>query len=347
MHYFYGMARGNAREAERLYAQHFPNRRCPNHQTISAVHIRLRETGSFKVNMNDTGRDRTVRDLDLEELVLDRFEGDPTTSCRVVGQDIGCSATTVWKIVHEENLYPYRPQKVQALKPQDYPRRMDCARWFLNKDTRDPAFLEKVLFTDEASFSREGIVNNRTTHLWAAENPHAIVERGHQEKFSVNVWAGILGNSLIGPYILPNRLNSPTYLVFLRDILPELLEQIPLNQRRQMWFQHDGAPAHYGNIVQEFLNQTFEQRWIGRGGPTRWPPRSPDLTPIDFFLWGTMKQLVYSTPVQNEMDLVARIVEAAERIRENNPVFEAIRRSMINRFRLCNRVEGRNFEQLL
>lgn len=347
MVYFFGMARGSARGAARLYAEHYPNRQCPNHKTFSAVYSRLKETGTFKVNMSDTGRDRSVRDVEFEELVLDRFETDPSVSVRAVGQELGCSKNTVWRVLKGEKLYPYSPQKVQALKPEDFPRRVNCARWFLEKDLNNPLFLEQVLFTDEASFTREGIFNNRTSHVWAAENPNAIFVAGHQEKFSINVWAGIIGNFLVGPYILPNRLNSPTYLVFLRDILPELMEDVPLLVRENMWFQHDGAPAHYGNIVRDYLNLTFPNSWIGRIGPTPWPARSPDVTPLDFFLWGTMKQLVYSSPVESEMDLVARVVEAAAIIKGDDQVFRRVQRSMIDRFRLCNRVDGRHFEQLL
>lgn len=201
IHNFFGVARGNAREAARLYAAQFPNRQCPNHQTFRAVHIRLRETGTFKCNMSDTGRNRSVRDVDFEELVLQRFEEDPSTSCRVVGQELGASKNTVLRVLQGEKLYPYRPQKVQALKPEDFPCRVNCARWFLDKDLNNPMFIEQVLFTDEASFNREGIFNNRTSHVWAPENPNAVFERGHQEKFSVNVWAGIIGNCIVGPYI--------------------------------------------------------------------------------------------------------------------------------------------------
>lgn len=81
--------RNGARESERLNGEHFPNRQRPNHQTCSAVHNRLRNTGSLKVSMTDTGRDRSVCDVDFEERVLERFEGDPNTSCRVVGRELG------------------------------------------------------------------------------------------------------------------------------------------------------------------------------------------------------------------------------------------------------------------
>ncbi|GFT41032.1 DUF4817 domain-containing protein [Trichonephila clavipes] len=53
---------------------------------------------------------------------------------------------------------------------------------------------------------------------------------------------------------------------------------------RHMWFQQDGAPSHYARHAREHLDRTFPNRWIGRGGPVAWPPRSPDLSPLDFSL---------------------------------------------------------------
>jgi len=63
---------------------------------------------------------------------------------------------------------------------------------------------------------------------------------------------------------------------------------------------------------------TFPNRWIGRGGPTPWPPRSPDITPpLDFFLWGYVKNKVFSTPVPDITNLKARIPDAFATITED------------------------------
>jgi len=51
--------------------------------------------------------------------------------------------------------------------------------------------------------------------------------------------------------------------------------------------------------------------WIGQGRPMYWPPRSPDLTPKDFFLWGHIKALIYTSPVASEEEHIGCIVEAA------------------------------------
>jgi len=79
----------------------------------------------------------------------------------------------------------------------------------------------------------------------------------------------------------------------------------------QPWiiFQQDGAPPHWGSDVRQFLDATFLNRWTGRDGPTPWPPRSPDITPLDLFLWGYVKDKVFSTPVPDITNLKAKITD--------------------------------------
>jgi hypothetical protein len=57
------------------------------------------------------------------------------------------------------------------------------------------------------------------------------------------------------------------------------------------------APSPIHSEVTTFLNIRLSERWIGWGGYTFWPPRSPDLTPLDFSLWGFVKDKVYVPPV--------------------------------------------------
>jgi hypothetical protein len=55
---------------------------------------------------------------------------------------------------------------------------------------------------------------------------------------------------------------------------------------------HDGDPAHLILGVSRYLNQTFPGRWTGRDEPTAWPPSSPNLNPVDFYLWSYLRSLV-------------------------------------------------------
>lgn len=74
-----------------------------------------------------------------------------------------------------------------------------------------------------------------------------------------------------------------------------------------MWVQLDNAPAHFSRAVREYLNNYNLSPWIGRGGVVAWSPRSPDLIPLDYFLWGHMKQKVYATGPNTREELVAKI----------------------------------------
>ena len=52
-----------------------------------------------------------------------------------------------------------------------------------------------------------------------------------------------------------------------------------------------------------------------------WPPRSPELTPLDFFVCGYMKALIYMSPIDLEEAVIARIAEAAATIRQQPGIF--------------------------
>ncbi|GFT56148.1 transposable element Tc3 transposase [Trichonephila clavipes] len=224
-----------------------------------------------------------------------------------------------------------------SLKECDFTPRQAFSQWYLQQRIENAFFAASVLFTDEASFSREGIFNTHNSHSWAAANPHVTRTRAAQDRFLVNVWAGILGDHLIGPYILPDRLTGPRYLIFLEHVLPELLDSahVTAATRTSMWFQQDGASAHFSISVRNHLDATCGERWIGRGGPVHWSPRSPDLSCLDYFFWEQMKSLVYETPVNSAEELVARTSAAAGEIRNTPEMLSNVRRSMKRRCEAC------------
>lgn len=103
-------------------------------------------------------------------------------------------------------------------------------------------------------------------HLSSGNNPHNALESKHQVRFSVNVWTGFIDNHLIGNYFLPSKLIGRIYSAFLNEALPELLENVPVSNRRGMWFQQDGAPSHFVIAVRQLLDSRYPNRWIGCGG---------------------------------------------------------------------------------
>ncbi|MVN24213.1 hypothetical protein GO639_03365 [Staphylococcus aureus] len=146
----------------------------------------------------------------------------------------------------------------------------------------DREFLSKIIWSDESKFTRDGIFNRRNKHFWADHNPHVTKEMGFQEKFDLNVFC-ILKNNKISFFIYEDTLNAERYLQILRTTVTDFLENLPLEEYRNSWFQLDGAPAHSTQEVSRKLDELFDDRWFRRLGPWDWPPRSPDLTPLDFF----------------------------------------------------------------
>ncbi|GFT09679.1 DNA-directed RNA polymerase subunit [Trichonephila clavipes] len=67
---------------------------------------------------------------------------------------------------------------------------------------------------------------------------------------------------------------------------------------QELWFQQDGATCHTARATIDLLKDTFGDRLISRFGPVNWPPRSCDLTQLDYFLWGCVKSLVYADKPQ-------------------------------------------------
>ncbi|KAJ4435395.1 hypothetical protein ANN_18010 [Periplaneta americana] len=144
------------------------------------------------------------------------------------------------------------------------------------------------------------------------------------------------------PPLISHRRFRPT-LTSHHRLRPTLTSHPRLRPTLLILHFRNGAPLHFDRCVRNHLNATFPDCWIGRGGPVPWPPRSPDLTPLDFFLWGDVKRFVYEIPIDTAEDLVARVVEAAHVIRDNVGLFERCRHSIVRR---CM-ADMKNIEELV
>lgn len=341
-----GECHGQYYVAARRYAELYPNRaRHPSAPVILRAAQRLYETGNVLPNMHDTGRDREARNLRRMVQVVRAFEHNPETSIRVVARELNLSYGTVQRVLKEEKLHAFHYTRVQHLEPGDHHARRTFCEDFLRKVDRDPRFASRVIFSDESLFTREGHFNSHNMHFWSDENPTVTRPRSFQTRWKINLWAGIMGTQILGPIVLPDILTGQTYVELLRDNLPDFLEEVPLLERNKIVFQQDGAGPHNARIVTNYLNEHFPGRWMGRYGPIRWPARSPDLNPLDFFLWGYCKEKVYKTLPQDVDDLDTRLRHAIWAIDEE--MMQNVERNLLKRIRACVRMDGGHFEHLL
>ncbi|GFS88971.1 protein kinase domain-containing protein [Trichonephila clavipes] len=143
-------------------------------------------------------------------------------------------------------------------------------KWAQNKIAVVPGFHKRILFSDEAHFWLNGNVNKQNCRIWREANPQLYVETPlHPEKLTVCA-------------------------------LYELVESLFKNDEghNELWFEQDGATCHTARATIDILKDTFGDHLISRFGPVNWPPRSCDLTPLDYFLWGYVKSLVYADKPQ-------------------------------------------------
>ena len=304
------MARFNsAHKARSQFYRENGKKFAPNASSIKRWYNTLISTG-FVDSQIKVGRPPVADDI--VQNVSRIFNDNPQTTIREATQQLPIGKSTVQRIVRKKlKLYPYKIKLVHALREEDYARREEFARTMLDHVTIDRHFLESICFTDECTVHVSGLVHRHNVRIWAKEKPRVVreVERASPK---VNVWCGLFIDRIIGPYFFDEEtVNQTNFNRLLHDkVIPELEDRQP-----DVHFQLDGAPPHWGLRVRETLHTAFPGRWIGRDGPIPWPARSPDLTPLDFFLWGYMKTKVFKTPVRDVNDLKERIRAAIRSVR--------------------------------
>ncbi|GFT82275.1 transposable element Tcb2 transposase [Trichonephila clavipes] len=151
-----------------------------------------------------------------------------------------------------------------------------------------------------AHFWLNGYVNKQNCRIWSEANPQVYFETPlHPEKLTV--WCALWAGGIIGPYFFKNdeghnvTNNGDRYRAMITNFfIPELNNHVV----QELWFQQDGTTCHTARATIDLLKDTFVDRLISRFGPVNWPPRSCDLTPLDYFLWGYVKSLVYADKPQ-------------------------------------------------
>jgi len=328
-----------ARRAAVLYSERFPARPQVNHKTFIRVAHSMRRFGAVAGPSRHRQRNFD-EELDILLYVLE----NPNSSLRNTGKVLGFSKDKIRNVLRTYNFKPYRSHLVQGLRDTDYDRRLmfltHMSIWEAEEN-----ILPYILWTDESKFTTNGILNRWNFRTWAQENPRISYSCRHQVVHSINVWCGLLGNKLIGPYFYQNNLNGTQFLNFLRSELPTLLEDVPLRQRQRMILQLDGCPAHNSLKVRQYLNRHYRDRWIGPHGPICWPPRSPDLSPLDFFLWGHLKNSVYAhhNPAASVEELMQRVENACRSVSPES-IALSTSEGWLRRANLCIFKEGRQFE---
>jgi hypothetical protein len=275
-----------------------------------------------------------------EEEIVERLsvaiEQEPHLSTRALAADVGASTSTVRKYLHQEGYKAFRPTFTQYLSADDeYDRMLACGVLLTKYPT--PFSRRNFFFSDECAIYTDEKMSNLI--WWSKENPHFTKQVKHHPP-SLMVWAAMSSDALIGPFFVTGRVTSEVYVHLLETkFLPALMQR---NIHQRAIFQQDGAPSHTSYAARQFLHQHFPNRWVGKFGPTHWPPRSPDLTSCDNALWGIIKHSVHAGHPSTTAELEMAIHNAFTKVTPD--MLARIHERTWRRIALCVALDGKQVD---
>jgi hypothetical protein len=193
-----------------------------------------------------------------------------------------------------------------------------------------------MLFTDEAWFHLSGYVNSQNYHTWATENPHVYEESPlHPQK--IGVWCTVSRHRIIGPLFFETTVTAEVY----QELMQRFVALLQPDEC-DCWIQQDGASSYTACSTVDTLHKFFGERIISKG---LWPPRSPDLSPPDFFLWSFLKNSVYRNKPHTMEDFKRSITACIQEI--DGLMLQHVAGNMMKRVEMCNTINGQHFQHLM
>ena len=203
----------------------------------------------------------------------------------------------------------------------------------LNILEQNPDAKSNFLMTDECIFSLDNTLPSSHIRYWSQAKPKGLVQPKPLQPKRLLVWCGMTARNVIGPYFFDGPVNTESYLIMLREfLLPELRR---LRILRTTIFQQDGAPAHTAARCIDWLQGRFGERIISRRCDMKWPPRSPDLTPPDFFLWGYLKLRIKKRRPQSIEELKQYITDEIRHVDRDKSLLDRTFDDFVRRLREC------------
>ena len=122
------------------------------------------------------------------------------------------------------------------------------------------------------------------------ENPHNVEEVRVQGAKKVMAWAGFVDGKFLPIHWFEGSVNGESYIKMLEDkVWPSVKHSA---SRKGYWFMQDCATAHTTNAVLSYLKDKLQGRVVSHKTDFPWPPKSPDLNPLDFYFWGVAEKEV-------------------------------------------------------
>lgn len=245
---------------------------------------RFLETGTIN-DRPRKGRPRTARTPKAIKVIRERVRRNCNLSARKTAKDLKINRESVREIFRKDlKLIPFKKQKVHGVsvlsKQKRFERCKNILAWHADHE---------IIFSDEKLFVLEQSHNSQNDRVWSTNIENIPEHKRHVPRFqnavSVMVWAAISPRGKFPLIFIEKgvKINANYYVeeVLKKNLKPNAEK---LFQDDYYCFQQDGAPSHTANLTQAWCQENL----VDFLAKDKWPPSSPDLNPLDFFVWSYM-----------------------------------------------------------
>lgn len=188
------------------FATRYPHKQKPTPKTVKRIMANFKNFGSVKAEIHRPKP--VVNNENIEIAILGYFAANPSLSSRQAALESGISATSVLRILRKHKFHPYAFSIVQHLKETDFPRRVEFCEFILLRSQENVFFLDNIIWSDEAKFTKNGVFNRRNSHYWSDSNVHRFRERNFQDSWQFNVFCAIRNDGVVALEFYEDNLNG-------------------------------------------------------------------------------------------------------------------------------------------
>lgn len=243
----------------------------------------------------------------------------------------------------------YKIRYFTRLRPDDPKNRVEYANRLQQMCLENENFIHNIIMGGTIDFYTDGFVGNYNKRFWGSSQPQAIFPWDLSDS-KVSLWCGITSKKVIGPYFFDltssptKRLTNSVYIKMINEFIQPIVKDEP-----NLWWQQDGSSFQTAKPTMKCLRQHFENRIISLKSDFDWPSRSPDLTPVEYYLWGYLKDRVYPDGIDDDDDdtpeitideLKSNIEYEVKKLNDSPDILRGVMQSVIERAKDCIEKNG-------
>ena len=335
---------GNTKLCEQAFHEKFGSYRPLYQKTIVRILDRFNNGHLENQNKRGSGRRKSARQTDNIEAVRELISLNETLSIREINRYIpNISKSSIHNILRVDlHYFPYKVALGQSLTQQHQNTRLEFCMNVQELIDHNNSWHQACYFSDESTFKLSAPINRQNNRYWRTDPGfHPRVHQVHRSFLKLNVWCALhFQHGIIGPYFFASpTINGEKYREMLQNYF---FPQIRFDFTGQ-YFMQDGARPHTARESIALLQRVFDSRVISAGTESIWPANSPDLTPLDYWLWPYIKARVYCPPPASLAVLRHRITQVIAAI-----PLEMVKNAIENfpkRVNLCMAANGSHFKE--